>query len=213
MLKTSQTGDTIVEVLFAVAAFSILMVGSISIMNKGLNAAQRALEITLVREQINSQAETLRYLNTSYITARQSGDTTYLDYKSSTAASYWYKIEQYIKTNKSVSNFELNSCPKTSSDLANNSFIMNTRTAAFLRFPTDIAYNQSSTFSQMQYDDTSNKATMVNGIWIEAVRKTFTSNSQDDAGYIDFNIRACWDSPGQSVPVTLGTIVRLYEPL
>ena len=48
---------------------------------------------------------------------------------------------------------------------------------------------------------------------IEAIRsKTIRENNQANAGYIDFHIRACWDSPGQSVPVTIGTIVRLYEP-
>ena len=55
-----QRGDTIIEVLLAFSIFSLLSVGAMTVMGQGTNASQRALEITLVRQQIDAQAEALR---------------------------------------------------------------------------------------------------------------------------------------------------------
>jgi hypothetical protein len=62
-------------------------------------------------------------------------------------------------------------------------------------------------FAQVEYNATSDVVTSY-GIWIEAIPST-TANA---TGFVDFHIRTCWESPGSSAPVTLGTIVRLYEP-
>lgn len=194
-------GDTLIEVLFAVAVFSLVAVGSLSIMNQGAATAQRALEITLVRQEIDAQAETLRFLNASYIQAYQSGITSYPN----TPADEWQWIKAKALANVSVS--ELGTCAPP-----NNSFILNSRSAKFVA-PTGIGKPVfANTFSQVLYDGSDNVAS-VQGIWIEAISSSLNnSNDQGNAGYIDFHIRACWDSPGQSTPVTLGTIVRLYEP-
>ncbi len=61
--KIFSRGDTIVEVIFAVALFSMIAVGAITLMNKGVRIAQQSLEVTLVRQQIDSQAEMLRYIH------------------------------------------------------------------------------------------------------------------------------------------------------
>lgn len=58
-------GDTIIEVILAVAVFSLVAVGAMSIMNHGVAMAQRSLEITLVRQQIDAQAEMLRFVSDS----------------------------------------------------------------------------------------------------------------------------------------------------
>src|SRR5664279_89500 len=71
--QKTDRGDTIIEVLFAVAIFSMIAVGSLSIMNQSLATAQRSLEITLVRQQMDAQAETLRYVNQAYIANFQRG--------------------------------------------------------------------------------------------------------------------------------------------
>jgi prepilin-type N-terminal cleavage/methylation domain-containing protein len=67
--RFSQKGDTLIEVLFAVTVFSLVAVGSLSIMNQGTTVAQRSLETTLVRQEIDAQAETLRFVHDSYIAA------------------------------------------------------------------------------------------------------------------------------------------------
>jgi len=65
--KIFQKGDTLIEVLFAVTVFSLVAVGALSIMNSSTAVAERALETTLVRNQIDAQAEVLRYIHDSYI--------------------------------------------------------------------------------------------------------------------------------------------------
>lgn len=189
-------GDTIVEVMLAITIFSLIVVGSMAIMNQGLYTAQRAQEISLVRSQIDSQAEALRFLNASYINAFRGEGVDYGD----TPAGKWKDIV-VNRTVGSVSGFGTTgaSCP----NLPNKIFIINPKKATLHTVP----INNASTFSKIDYDIHDN-ITSVQGIWIEALR----SNTNNHSGYVDFHIRACWDSPGQSTPVTLGTIVRLYEP-
>ena len=61
--RHSARGDTIIEVVMAVAMFSMLAIGIMALMNSGIAMAQRSLELTLVRQQIDSQAEMLRYIH------------------------------------------------------------------------------------------------------------------------------------------------------
>jgi len=191
-IKTSH-GDTLIEVLFAISVFSLVVVGSVSIMNQGTAISQRALEITLVRNEIDAQAETLRFIHDSYVSVYP--DTT------SSSAIEWGKIATQGEGVAQAS--DLGTC-----DISKISkpFIINTKTAKY--FDKSIISSTTSTYSQVRYD--SNQIiTSAEGIWIEAVSLATT---QSKLGYIDFHIRACWQSIGQSVPVTLGTIVRLYEP-
>lgn len=200
--RQMQRGDTIVEVLFAITIFSMISVGAMMIMSQGAATAQRSLEISLVREEINSQAETLRFLNASYVSAYSPGSS----YPSSTPAGQWKQIQSMTVAN--ASNFgNLTSCPPS---FPSKGFILNSRTAKYvapggkMKIPT--------TYAQVRYD-AGDQVLASEGIWIEAVKSpTSGVSTESSAGYIDFHIRACWDSPGQSVLVTLGTIVRLYEP-
>lgn len=201
-------GDTLVEVLFAVTVFSLIAVGSMSIMHQGTSAAQRALEITLVRQEIDAQAEALRFLNTSYVAAYQVHAS---NYPSDTAAGQWRIMQDSVIASgfTSASNFGAEaSCPTPPA----GSFILNVKKATFVP-PSSGKLTSAQTFAQVRYDSTSNEIDSADGIWIEAIRAaTIAGNNQSTAGHIDFHIRACWESPGQSNPVTLGTIVRLYEP-
>lgn len=206
-------GDTLIEVLFAITIFSLVAVGGLSIMNQGTATSQRALEITLVRQEIDAQAETLRFLNSSYVSAYQSG----VSLSSATPAGQWQLMENYIINDPiaSASNFgglnTDNSCPDPQT--IKGSFFLDTKNAKFVDRKTgEGTMVPVDTFSQINYDSLPISA---EGIWIEAVRSAAISDKNDpqyNAGYLDFHIRACWDSPGQSIPVTIGTIVRLYEP-
>ena len=71
--RSSQRGDTLIEVMFAFAIFALVAVGSLTIMNQGIAAAQRSLEITLVRAQMDAQAEAIRYIHQAYVAAYQKG--------------------------------------------------------------------------------------------------------------------------------------------
>lgn len=213
MLKINRKlsrGDTLIEVLFATAIFSLVAVGGLSIMNQGTSASQRALEITLVRNEMDAQAETLRFLNASYIAAFKSGLAAY---PAGSPAQQWKLMHDSIKAtnNTNTSPFGVTGagvCPTAFQ--TDGSFILNTHLATFVD-PSAKLLKSAKTFSQVRYNNLDQVA-VSEGIWIEAVRKAPSGNNQDNAAYIDFNIRACWDGPGQTIPLTLGTIVRLYEP-
>lgn len=202
-----QAGDTIIEVMFAIAVFAMVAVGSLAIMNQATGTAQRSLEVTLVRQQIDAQAEALRYIHQAYVTSYDRNIAPI-----GTAAE-WVKITNRT-TGKGASvaspfgatNGSL--CP--ASTPGEKPFILNTRTATLWSMvpamspPSGISVPP---FSQVIYNNDSSIAAAY-GIWVEAIPSATTGGT----GYVDFHIRACWDSPGSRVPVTLGTIVRLYEP-
>lgn len=212
MLKRrTQAGDTLIEVLFAVTVFSLVVVAALSIMNQGTAASQRSLETTLVRQQIDSQAETLRFLHESYVSNYQSGYASNPSLTLTGPTGQFYAIVQSVAaTNaKSASAFaDAATCPTPPT----GSFILNTHTATLVTNPA--LFKPATTSAQLTFD-TSNDATLTasEGIWIEAIRSGTSSDpSQSNSGYIDFHIRACWSAPGLNVARNLGTIVRLYEP-
>ena len=70
-IRTSfRNGDTLIEVMFAVGVFGLAAVGAISLMNRGLATAQNTLEVTMARQEIDTQAEVLRFLQNAYITTK-----------------------------------------------------------------------------------------------------------------------------------------------
>jgi len=208
VVSNRSRGDTLIEALFAITVFSLIAVSSISIMNQGSATEQRALEISLVRQQIDGQAETLRFLNSSYVSAYRLGMTNVNMYGENTPASQWFKIKSYLKTSDGLSDFDDTAkCPKKNSASLSKSFVLNTKTAAIVANK----FEDPQTYPQVRY--TGNEVYSSEGLWIEAINPVVnTSNHQSNASYIDFYISTCWDSPGQSVPIKLRTLVRLYEP-
>lgn len=63
----AKRGDTFIEVMFAIAIFSLVAVISIAMMNAGVADAERALELVTARNELNAQAEALRFIHSSYI--------------------------------------------------------------------------------------------------------------------------------------------------
>jgi type II secretory pathway pseudopilin PulG len=204
--RHSQRGDTIIEVMFAVAVFAMVAVGCLSIMNQGTATAQRSLEVTLVRQQMDAQAETLRYMHQAYVASYDKNITP-----TGTAAE-WVKITNTSagKGATTPSPFGVvngDVCPSVTP--GEKPFILNAHTATLwsstpaMTPPSGIS---SPPFAEVIYNSDSSIA-QAYGLWIESIPSTGA-----DTGFVDFHIRACWDSPGSRAPVTLGTIVRLYEP-
>lgn len=205
-----QRGDTLIEVLFAVSVFSLVVVGALSIMNQGTAASQRALEITLVRQQLDAQAETLRFMHDSYVAAYQPGITFNTSDGSTTPAEEWSQMLDYIKAVNARSASPLNSGGATCPTPPTGSFVLDPRNVEYIG--TQASLQPAQTFAQVTHD-TNGVFTGAQGLWVEAVRSIQSADSdQSNTGYIDFHLRACWDSSGLPVPLTLGTIVRLYEP-
>ena len=217
MLRHAQRGDTIVEVLFAVAIFSLIVVGALSLMSQGSAASQRALETTLVRQQIDAQAETLRYMHSAYVARYEPGASYQLTNDAMAPEGEWYKMMQYVAAAGLTEASTYGYCPQYANTEtgeytpARGSFVLDTTTSRVLlrsQFPS--SQQAPSTWAQL---DTSTATPTAYGLWIEAVRSSTSADPyQSSAGYVDFHIRACWDSPGLQTPMTLGTIVRLYEP-
>lgn len=70
-MRRIKHGDTLIEVVFSFMVFSTVSLASISIMNSGLNQAQRSLEVTMARNAIDSQAEAIRFLHNSFASERE----------------------------------------------------------------------------------------------------------------------------------------------
>ncbi len=69
-----QRGDTLVEVLMSIVILSVVIVGAITLMTRGLQAEQTALEHSETRQEVNSQLEYLKYLRNQYATNSSSSD-------------------------------------------------------------------------------------------------------------------------------------------
>ncbi len=209
MTRRGERGDTLVEVLFAVAVFSFIVVGALSLMNQGTAAAQRSLETTLVRQQVDAQAETLRYLHDSYVAAYQPGVAFNVNDATTSPAEEWFKITERIKATNAQSASPFGGTP-TCPTPPGGSFVVDPRTAHLNTSPT--LFQPADTWAQLTYA-TDGTLAASQGIWVEGLSSpASTDPAQQNVGYIDFHIRGCWTTPGQSQAMTVGTIVRLYEP-
>lgn len=210
--RRREKGDTVIEVLFAVTVFAMVAVGSLSIMNQGIATAQRALEITLVRQQIDAQAEAIRYIHQAYVTAYQKDGPAPTD----TAAQWIAMTSKTTGKGEAVaSEFGVttdNRCPTTFAPQY-RPFILNARKATVASTPPALSPPGDGSlppFSQVIYEEGDPSVIkQAYGLWVEAVPST---TATDGPGFVDFHIRACWEGAGGSTPMTLGTIVRLYEP-
>lgn len=201
MLRRHQAGDTLIEVLFAVSIFSAVVVGTILIMNQGISSAQNALEINLVRNQIDTQAELLRHLNNAKLTSIGRNDTTDSSQWDKAVISPSSEADPYDK----ITTYE--QCEPRS--LPSNAFFIDPKTGTVQASNHIVG---TVTFAQVQ---TSGTQPVSNMLWIQPVssRNDNTDNALTLTQYYDFHIRACWDSPGARGGVMkLGTIVRLYVP-
>lgn len=231
MIRRGERGDTIIEVIFAVTVFSLVAVGGITIMNQGAATAQRSLEIGLVREQIDSQADALRYIHSAYIAngaIQNVNPAEKSPWERVIAMAYDYDdTSNILSLGNLASGTECQSPPDgTGKPFAIDASKLPTTTNPSSSAPYlltgqyDGSYSDSGTAATKSlfsapatYAKTLSPAVdgvgraAADGIWVQAVK----SDSATPVGYYDFHIMACWSSPGQSVPSTLGTIVRLYN--
>ena len=112
MIK-SKRGDTLIEVTIAIGIFSMIAIAVASVMSSGTSGSQTALETTLTREEIDAQAEALRFVQSAYINARNDNNSS----GTNTVSPYqllWRKItSSAIDTNENdtaVTQFFPNTC-------------------------------------------------------------------------------------------------------
>ncbi len=75
MKKFMKRGDTIIEVTIAISVFSLVSVISIQLMNRDIAILQGALETEMARNEIDAQAEALRYIQNAYLSERELAST------------------------------------------------------------------------------------------------------------------------------------------
>lgn len=197
-------GDTLIEVLLAITVLSLVIVMAMSLMNQGTTASIRSLQITVVRQEIDNQAEALRYLNTAFVAAYSPEQPLV----PGSAAAEYAGILSRIKDNQKVNEFNGNQ--PTCTEAPEGSFFMNVRNAKKVdRSNSSMAV--AETYSQLVYPDHTPVGVKSEGLWIEAVRSVEKTAGVDNS-YTDFHIRACWYAPGVAMPMNIGTIVRLYDP-
>ena len=68
-------GDTLVEVALAIGIFSMVAIAIVSIISSSTAGTQTALETTLVREEIDIQAEALRFIQGDYVASKGESDS------------------------------------------------------------------------------------------------------------------------------------------
>ena len=232
-------GDTLVEVTLAVGIFSMIAIGVVAIMSGGTSSAQTALETTLTREEIDTQAEALRFIQSAYIASKDSGDSHYAD--------LWEKIADRAVSINDDNAVYITGIPSQCSKMYDNpifdskAFIINPRTlddpsANPIIEATSQTFTPAATYprliySQSQLDNTdalisNNTASTLyraEGIYVIAVKDSNTTkiiqdlninpNATEASAFYDFYIRACWYETSDETPSTISTVIRLHNPL
>lgn len=70
-VKMAKRGDTLIEVMLSISIFALVAMITINMMNSGINTAQRTLEAEMARNEIDAQAEALRFVHNNYVAERQ----------------------------------------------------------------------------------------------------------------------------------------------
>lgn len=216
----AHTGDTLIEVLLAITIFSAAAVGAVFIMNMGITNAQRSLEITQVRNQINNQAELLRHINNLALTSEgrniaAGGEAN----AGGPILKQWNEAKKYPVNAPGFDEIAtIDDCHPDSPKIGRNShkpFFIDPSTGTVERITnTSTNFDKLTTFAQVNKSE-AGSAAVSHMVWIYAVKggDSLSGASNSLTRYYDFHIRACWDAPdGRSVQ-RLGTIVRLYEPI
>lgn len=186
-MKVSQ-GDTIVELVLAFAIFSLAAVGTMTVLNSGVSTTQRDLETTLVRQQVDTQAEMIRYI-------KDTKDPAWQTLIGSVVASPHPLSDSCLPVSSISQGFYIQ-------PIINK--VDPTQTKFTRKSITSATYVTPDTYSKIDY---TTGATQSQGIWIQATK----AQQNGPVGAYDFYIHACWNSVGINIPMTAGTIVRVYE--
>ncbi len=187
-VSTSQKGDTIIEVLIAMAILSIVVTTCYSIMNRTYAYALVSFERTTTQAMLSGQAAMLRDAQTRFIDAKGA----------SPASDDWNDIvgtDGFVKAVGSPASAATDTgCVPPESGVD-----------AFY-FDPSADTTEPKDYTDMMYVRQATSPTYGDGMWIEGYKVTSGSGS-----YYEFYIKSCWDSPYGEVQQAMRTTVRLYE--
>lgn len=204
-------GDTLIEVTIAIGIFSMIAVAIVAVMSNGSAGAQTALETTLAREEIDTQAEALRFIHSAYAVNTNSTE-------SNKYAALWNKITDnaVVLSSSSTEEFQtsvLQYRPTQCSELYdsvgstyfNNAFVINTKALGTFDAKTvdtvykasnasgtgSVPFGQAVTYPRLVYSqdnqdslvgNTGGALTSVEGLFVVAVKDSNTTTVVDEKG-------------------------------
>ena len=234
-------GDTLIEVMLAVGIFSMVAVAVVAVMSGGTSSAQTALETTLAREEIDAQAEALRFIQSSYIAEKDDKDSEFAKlWQLVTGTSSEGNKVNVVTSEGDIANiaqYAPTDCTKlyeSEGEAKKYGFVINTRALGdspsqaviSVKNQSDL-FAQASTYPRLIYNNdngaliTSGDNTLqstlqkAEGIYIIAVKdpnSTSIANKGKTSAYYDFYIRTCWYGTGDNTPSAISTVMRLYDP-
>ncbi|MBO7132333.1 InlB B-repeat-containing protein [Candidatus Saccharibacteria bacterium] len=224
-------GDTLIEVTLAVGIFSMVAIAIVAVMVGGTSNAQATLETTLAREEIDAQAEALRFIHAAYLADEESGEGK------DPYTKLWKSIvSKAYKPNGSAKDAMFQQYTPTSckdvysnTEVLNHAFVINPRTLNGLTLTnqdkTLIPYSsskfvQTSTYPRILYNSEDSSASVLKkaeGLYVIPIvdPKSTTiigASSNKASAYFDFYIRSCWYGNGSETPSTISTVIRLFDP-
>ncbi len=229
-------GDTMVEVMFSITAYSIVALFTITTMRSGLAQSETVLETSHTRTEIAAQADALRFIHNGFVAEREYLKTEQV------YQNLWREIaSKAINSDISIPELSTTDCSSRYVTNENNnvaliseSFVINLRKLELVEYDTSkfipatlyprIIYQARGAvvpdesalsdgeegYLDVQIDAANAEVAFVEGLWVIARKSATTDNSQPE--YYDFHIYSCWNAPGSDQPTTIGTIVRLYNP-
>ncbi len=240
----SKRGDTLLEVVFAFVIFSTVCAVTIGAMNAGISTAEASLELSQARNEIDAQAETLRFIHDSYVNDDEFQDEDKSAYVLLWKAIIGHAIEDLkdlpiISGKTSCSDFYDTYSPDHHNVYDAHAFVLNTRKVVTGSDESKDNYYLNSIVSAVEGEniftstslyprviytakgsdddmettlletETFDVVKKAEGIWVVAVPEETSGVPQ----YYDFYIDACWVAPGKRIASTIGTVIRLYNPL
>ena len=211
-------GDTLIEVALAIGIFSLVAVAVVAVVSGSTSNAQAALELTITREEIDAQAEAIRFIQTSYIaggSANAQGNTKYKE--------LWKEIaDNAINLSNTVTSTDitdaiLNYNPSTCESIyqgdnlaRQHAFVINTRNLGLSDVNSIIirpksgnigAFKAAATYPRMVYDNeealldhsTSSLLTSIEGIYVVAVKDNNKTTVITDGGTVEKRTSAYYD--------------------
>ena len=183
--KSTQRGDTLIEVLIATAILAMAIVTVMSIMQRGLGAVQESSERTQVQALMNGQANILRSSRDSAITKP-------------------YSTKWKLITDQAIS-VAVNTNACIQAQAAKSFYFPQDNPADWTSIRSGAAFVSASPPAGEVIPAPGH------GLWVEGYK--YTPAGAGQLAYFDFYIKACWSSNNNLAPNNeLKTVVRLYDP-
>jgi prepilin-type N-terminal cleavage/methylation domain-containing protein len=222
-----QRGDTLIEVLIAVAVLSLATVMTMTVVNNSHREVIGEINRETVRSEVNSQSELIQYFYDSASRLSASAGTTWKDGEEPYEVKVWEAIKTRAIDGPSASSSDKSKQADTCGNGQKAFYLARgiPKNGATERILVDYPDNDSSHASTDQFlsDDSDPKAEYYiltthgseslrgssrwsakpgNGIWINAIHNYTTEDGKQVANdvndYYDFYIKACWLSANSS---------------